>query len=232
MSILDSEINNSNLQLSLIPLPDIFENKLDDIYFVGETPIERWNSFIDPIHTSLLDKHQHLIKQRNYHIKIITEVVTLLSFTDNSWMSTPNFVVVRDIAYLELRVVEFQILAFQLTTNQIGLKTNDRRAMYETALHLQTTLLWLVNEMIPVKSKHQKKLYAEIIREGPCASDSVSELGKNIDKLIFAVQEMLKRSGLFTEKAGKDMKFVNGISDKLKASILSFEKIAIILEIL
>ena len=225
MSLLDLPEDLFSIQSSLIPRINSFHDNLDDIYFIGQTPLKRWKTFISENDKDLKDSFDRLIKKREYHLKMVTETCILISFTDETWLSIPSILMVRDIGYYELRCSEIELISFQLTTNQIAINTSNKKKLYEAALNLQTTQLWLVDKVLGKKTREQKLIYSSMVRDGPNYSDSIKEMAKSVDRLLFGLQELIKRWGLLSSKAQNDTGFLLLLSNKLKACILTVDKV-------
>ncbi len=239
INLIDSQLpelltpNFSTLQSPLIPVPINGLDALEDIYCVGLQPIDRWRSYIDATNWDPKIYHDKLLQKRAYHARIVWEMLTLESFTDSTWLSTASVQMIRDVAYLELRQTEVEMMSYQLTCGMIGISVDKAKSndLYYCALTLYCTILWLCDKAQgKTKTKKQHEAYSDVVREmKPNRSDSPKENGKAIDKLIFAVQEFLKRSTIMLDNEKEKEEFMNELSLKLKKCIISFDKVAIIL---
>ena len=239
INLLDSNLpqlltpNYFQLQQPLIPLPCPGHDVLEDIYSVGLQPIERWRSYIDVTNWDPKQYHDKLLQKRAYHARIVWEMLTFESYTDSTWLSTASIQMIKDVAYLELRTIEIEIMSYQLTCGMIGInaKKENQKLLYECSLHMYLTVLWLCDKVQgKTKTKQQHKTYSEVVQDlKPFPSNSAKEHGKLIDQLIFAIQEFLKRSTIMLDNEKEKESFMEELSIKLKKCICSFDKIAIII---
>ena len=222
-----------DLPTPLIPTPIVGLEMIEDIYCVGLSPMERWRSYIDATNWDPKQYHDKLLSKRAYHARIVYEMILLESYMNSTWLSTASLHMIRDIAYLELRTIEIEIMSFQLTCGMLGInseKKNDR-ALYECSLEMYLLVMWLTDAVQGKnKTKEQHKTYSEVVQDmKPSYSDSPKQKGKLIDKLIYAIQEFLKRSAVMLDSVKDREIFYIELSSKLKKCIICFDKIAVIL---
>ena len=208
----------------LIPLP-IDVTVLEDIYCVGESPTTRWRSFINAKNWSPEYYNDLLIKRKAYHARIVYEMLFIESFTDSSWLSLGSLKMIKDVAYLEMRVAEIELMSFQLTAGMIGLRSVDKKAIYHAAVTMFLTNLYLAELIMDTgtKTKTQRKEYVDLVNVRPLSSDSPKEHAKACDEFIWGIQEFLKRGKLFVEANNS---IVEPLGKKLSECVKAFDKVA------
>ena len=221
-------LNYYQLQPPLIPVPIHGLDVLSDIYCVGLQPIERWRSYIDATDWDPKQYHDKLMGKRAYHARIVWEMFTFKSFTDFTWLSTTSLNLLAETALLEMRSIEIEIISYQLTCGMIGIKCDDHRDLYRCSLEFYTLVLWLTEKVLgKKKTKSQYQTLGEVKRDmQPILSMSKKELGKSIDKLVYAVQEFMKRAEIMVDKENEREIFMKELSLKLQKAIISFDKVA------
>ncbi len=219
----------SQLSQPLVSLPLNNLNEITDIYTVGLSPIQRWRSFIDAENWDPYQFHDSLLRKRAYHARCVWESVWILSFTDSSWVTIPSYEMLRDIASFELRVVEFEILGYQLTCGMLGIGANSFDKLFDCAIGLYVTLIWLTEKILgPNRTKTQRLAHVEIVQMKPGRSDSKKNICKHIDRFIFMLQEYLKK-GEVMMGLQQTTHFLSHMTMRLRKNIIALDEIIIVI---
>ncbi len=194
---------------------------IEDLYLVGESPIERWRCFIDSENWDPKKHHDKLLGQREYHAKLTWEMIVLVSVA-HDYESIGTLEMLRDVSATELRKVEFEMMSYQLTCGMIGIGGN-KKDLYRVGCILHLVALHITNVILGQKKKdaQQQKIYDSMIAEKPIKNDNKMKLCTKIDKAIFAIQELLKH-GVFKDTDLKTLCY------KLKDGVLAFDSVAIV----
>ncbi len=202
------------------PIKDF--NLINDVFLVGESPLERWRCYINGEENWRPSKHHDkLISQREYHARQSWEMIVIISICgDYTCKSTLEML--RDISVTELRKVEFEMMSYQLTCGMIGISGN-RQDLYRVACVLHLITVYITNIILgkSKKTKQQQKIFDSMVEEKPIKADNKMKLSVKIDKSIFAIQELIKH-GTFKDT---DLK---GLCFKLKDGILAFDSVAVV----
>lgn len=215
------------LQEPLIPLPPPNITILDDIYTIGPTPSERWRCFINCEKWHPEHHHGELMKRRAYHARCCYEAIMMLSMMESNWLNIPTVTMMRNVAQFELRVVEMEILSYQLTTNQVGfmIEKHKQEELYRCSVKLFMTVVWITDKILgKKKTKEQMIAYSDIMQMKTGPSDSKKSLALSIDKFIFSINEYMKRGNIMVDTV-KNTSFMEILSEKLKECICSVDKI-------
>ena len=220
-----------NLPQPLVPLPvdSVF---LDDIYSLPPVTSQRWRSFINVENWDPKQFHDDLLKRRAYHARMCWEATLLLSFTDSSWLGTKSYEMIKDVAYYNLRVVEFEMISFQLTCGMIGLGSKQHHDLFHASVGLYTTTVWIVDKILErqrvKKTMDQRKSYSQMILCRPGPSMTCKELCILIDQMIHELQEILKKEILFVDGVHDKTELMVKLSKRFEHIILAMDKILIV----
>lgn len=209
----------------LIPLPVLGLEMIEDIFYVGNSPPERWRSYINAGDWSPAKINGKLLKKRAYHARVAYEATLLLSFTDSSWLSTESYRMIQQVAMLELRTVEFELMSYQLTCGTIGLILENRDKLFVCATLMFTTQMWLADKIMDAgeKSFNKRKALVELGQARPFSVDSTKELAVQIDEYIYGIQEMMKKGSIMITK---NTTIIEDLTNKLRLCIRAFDDVA------
>jgi len=220
-----------NLPRPLVPLP-VDSYFLDDIYSLPPVPTERWRSFINVEDWDPKQFHVDLLKRRAYHARMCWEATLLLSFTDSSWLGSKSYEMIKDVAYYNLRVVEFEMISYQLTCGMVGIGSKQHTDLFNASVGLYTTTVWIVDKILErqkvKKTMDQRKSYSEMIRCRPGPSMTCKELCVLIDQMIHELQEILKKEILFVDCVHDKTSLMIKLSKRFEHIIIAMDKILIV----
>ncbi len=236
--ILDEPITHSLptfLADPLIPIPLENINMLEDIYSVGPSSSERWRIYIDCKDWDPKKYNDKLLQKRAYHARHVWEIITLIAMCDDGWLTIDVLRMIRNGAFLELRLVEIELMSFQLTCGNIGITTKkDKHAeLYRCACTMFLTCLFMANKILDNKgkkrTKEQRKLYLELQDEKPLQVDSTKTLASTINKGIYTLHQFTQKGTLLLNDEKKMSDLMLTLSTKLKECIISFDDVAVII---
>lgn len=202
---------------------------IEDIYTVGLSSIERWRVYIDCENWDPKQFHDKMMKRRAYHARCTWEACLLISFTNSSWLTVKTYETMRNISHFELRVVEIEIMSYQLTCGMIGIVCEKHPQLYFCAEKTFETVMFLTDAILGQGNKKMshRKAHGEMKRTKPMKSDSRKQLGKYIDEGIFTVHSFIKSASIIINENSSD--FVNELSTRMRLMICSFDKVAQVL---
>lgn len=214
----------------LVPLPDVDITCIEDIYCVGQSPLDRWRPFIDATNWDPKLYHDKVLASRAFHARSAWEATLLLSFTNSSWLSVGTFEMIRDTAHFELRRNEFQLMSFQLTCGMLGINCSDKEALFQAAVCLFTTSIWIATHILDeTKNKKKKKggrvAFVEMKSLRPYSVDTKKELGRRIDELIHTIFSFMEHETFLMLANSMHEKIVKDLGNKLKHCILLVDPI-------
>ncbi len=221
MSLLDTPNVSQNPYLEdlLFPLPLIFEH--EDCY-IAEPTSERWRSFLD-VEKWEPEQHNHdILNRRKYHARVVWETTMLIAMTDINWLCIPSLELVHQVANLELRITEIELVSYQLTCGMVGIGARERVKLYHCAIKLFMCNIFIAEVLIAGK---KNKTYEKLMETKPSPSDSIKDLCRQIDLGIFGAHEMLSK-GLDIIKETQEA--FTQISTRLKDVIVSLDSVLII----
>lgn len=173
---------------------------IEDVYTVGELAKDmvRWRPFVDVLPDGRLDPewtpqlhNDYLLEMHRRTGRLAWEhaVVhgSLAEDSDRKWECASIYDHFRLIAEIDLRRVEIEICAFQLTANTVGIRTD---AAHRNDLYLATSVahnLHLLMWDLSCKSVKKKSGRGELMQHKPSVTDRASGLAAKLDKELFAV---------------------------------------------
>ena len=228
MNLMDTPIPPGSFDGLAEPLIDapVDLSSLEDVYMVGKSPSKRWRVYIDFEKWDPSNYNTSLVKAKAYHARVLYEACYLLSFTDSTWLSTATYELIKATAHLELRRVEFEILSFQLTAGMVGIwiEKGKTENLYHCATTLFTTLMWMSKRMNDITGdKRDKETFYGLVDLKPFPSDSSKQLGKNVDRLIFAIFSFLKHKGFKVSSQHFPEEMVRELGNKLQTCIIKLD---------
>lgn len=199
---------------------------IEDIYTVGNSPMERWRIYIDCENWNPQRHHDKMMKNRAYHARCVWEACLLLSFTNSNWLTVQSYQMIKDISHFELRKIEIEIMSYQLTCGMLGICCDKHPQLYFCALKTYETVMYLTDAILNQGKKklENRRAHGEMKRTQPMKSDSRKQLGKYIDEGIFTVHSLLQRGAIVLNENSTE--FVSGLGLRLRLMICSFDKVA------
>lgn len=165
-------------------------DEVADVYAVGECPYPRWRSFADASRPwTPAGCHDELLMKRNYHARNAYELGIILGITPD-YTCRESLEFLRVTAVVELRCCEVELAAFQLTTNQIGIKMQSRDDLYAAAAFLHGAHLHLCDEIS--KSRKSKRGRKDVLAMAPYRTDSTTALARSVDLNLHALHVLLR----------------------------------------
>lgn len=226
LDILDLLVDiQSPTEPALIP-PPLDLSCVEDIYCVGVSSSDRWRQFIDCDNWDPKQFHDTLLQRRAYHARVVWEVSYLISFTESNWIALDAMTQMKDIANLELRVVEIKIISFQLTCNMIGILTGDRQFLYRVVCLIHLASVEIGEKIYTFQKRDKLYLQAmgEVRRTKPLPSDSVTQLGKNFDIQISGLSQLCE-VGLPFIVQHNESQWLAKYTEKLKLIVFECDKL-------
>ena len=219
MSLLNTPNVSQNPYLEdlLFPVPLIFDH--EDCY-VAEPTSERWRSFIDVEDWEPEIHNKSILNRRKYHARVVWETTMLIAMTDINWLSTSAIQLIQDVAKFELRVVEIELVSYQLTCGMIGIGAKERVKLYHCAVNLFMCNMFIAEVLMGDMDEKQKKIHRKLMGIKPMPGDSKKDLCRQIDLGVFGAHEMLNK--------GSNKLPMAQLSNKLKSVIISLDAVLII----
>lgn len=212
----------------MLSIAELVED-ITDIYKVGDSPSERWRTFINC--TAWHPKHFHdqIFKSRAYHARIFWEACQMIAITEADWLATTMVFQMRDIAHMKMRACEIEIFSFHLTLGMTGIGAPHRATLFDAAL-----LLWqascLVAKIVIAQgaaTPTQQKALKQIMALRPKPGLSMKEFGRKIDLELFGLKELCSK-GLLECKLSDQEAFE--IAQSLKATVFALDRVIVVVK--
>jgi len=208
----------------LLPSPDEYD-LLEDIYTVGKQKTERWRSYIDCLDWDPRQFHDTLLRSRAYHARTVWEAAQVLAIANSDWLSKSTYEGIFNVAHLELRCVEFELVSYQLTCRMLGIRGSVNQL--ESCCFVLMVACRFFVERVMRCDKASKKMLSLLQRLKPGYNDAPSLLAKNIDKLVFTLQALLKERSKFPTNFLQSP-IVGPLTLKLRNAIISLDNVLVV----
>lgn len=219
------EYSLDHLPEPLIPVPYDF-TAVEDIYTIPEDEkSERWRPWIDSENWDPKVLYEGLGKKRAYHARLAWEACQLIALTDVNWLCTGTLETIRDIALIEVRRTEIDMVSYQLTLGMIGIGAKERVKLYHAAVNIYLLTIKLSKQIMGKDpNATQKKALKELMMEKPNASDSKRRLSRMVDDGLVGVRTLLG-----SERVGDDPKFVEELARLMRLLVIALDAVIVIL---
>ena len=226
MNLIDLPNVSSNIHLDepLIPVPIEFPH--EDCY-IPTSSSTRWRSFINAEDWDPKKHNDDLLKKRDYHARIVWETSLLITMTDINWLCVDAIKVIQNVAHLELRISEIDLVSYQLTCGMIGVGAKERVKLYHCAVKLFMLNIFMMKTIVGSFGGEKESVDKKMAGKKPEPSDSKRTLCKQIDLEVFEVKELLSR-GIIQLMSQGDHSFVAELGDMLKEVVISLDQVLVV----
>jgi hypothetical protein len=164
-------------------------------------------------------------RKRAFHARLLAEYTAMLNTCPPDWLCMESLVYLRAIANYELRMVEFEMASFRLTTLSLGIGAKNREDLMSAASVLYSTFMWMVDRQ-ERKDLAKRKIYSQFIHMKPGPSDSKKALCSSINELMFALRSIMK-IGLAYKDDDEKIRVMTHLSEKFTFIIKSLDLVLV-----
>jgi hypothetical protein len=163
--------------------------EIEDLFCVGEQPLERWRPYVRiddgeifPKGWTLQGQNDELIAKRRFHARTAYQYMQLADVAKaQGWYVWETLRAFELLSVLETRLVEISLANFQILTGTVGVDNRGctTEDLYLAAMTLHATHLHL-HDLIAQACRTKKNNRKEVMGERPSLTDGKNRLARAI----------------------------------------------------